>query len=305
MKFSALEIRHLRYFVAVASGGSFRAAAENLHITQPPLTRQVQQLEEIVGAQLLVRQPRGVELTVAGRLLLEDAQNILQLIEQALDRSRIAAQGELGRIDIGVFGSAALDFVPRTIQRFRRLYPKIEVVLHNLDRASQIKALHEKRLTVAFNRYFGDEPGLEWQAIITERLHLAVPETHPYAQRKNVTLADLAGQSLILYPRKPRPGFIDHVTRMFHDMDKPPVQEQEVDDVVTAVALVAAGVGLSLVVDSACNLKLPGVVYVPFRKLDNATFDLCMIHRSDDTSLLLKNFIQVACAQRDLAAESV
>ena len=298
-KFAAVEMRHLRYFVSVAQEGSFRAAADRLHITQPPLTRQVQQLEDILGTELFVRQPRGVALTTAGRMLLEDAQNILSLTEQALDRSRIAGRGELGRIDIGVFGSAGLNFVPRIIQDYRCLYPQVEVVLHNLDRSSQIKALHERRLTLAFNRYFEDEIGLEWEVLLTERMHVAVPMSHPLAKHRELALADLTEQPLILYPRKPRPGFIDHVMRLFHAQNLQPHLEQEVDDVVTAVALVAAGVGLSLVVDSSCNLKLPGVVYVPLHRLDKAIVNLCMIHRKDDNSPLLQNFVRVARKQKN------
>ncbi|CAM5477227.1 LysR family transcriptional regulator [Eoetvoesiella caeni] len=298
MNLSTIEMRHLRYFVGVAEAGSFRAAAERLHITQPPLTRQVQQLEEMLGTELFVRRSRGVELTAAGRMLLDDARNILILTEQALTRSQLAGRGELGRLDVGVFGSAGLDFVPRIIQDFRRLYPQVEVVLHSLDRDEQIKALSQRRLTVGFNRFFGDEIGLEWEVILTESMHVAVPALHPYAELKELAFSALEGQPLILYPRKPRPGFIDHLMRMFHTQNILPKVEQEVDDVVTAVALVAAGVGLCLVVDSACNLSLPGVVYVPLRKQDKATFNLCLIRRSDDHSPLLEAFIKVARVQR-------
>ncbi len=294
MKLNAIEMRHLRYFVGVAEAGSFRAAAERLHITQPPLTRQVQQLEEMLGTDLFMRRSRGVELTVAGQMLLDDARNILALTEQALTRSRLAGKGELGRLDVGVFGSAALGVVPRIIQNFRRLYPQVEVVLHNMDREEQIKALSQRRLTVGFNRFFGDETGLEWEVILTESMHVAVPASHPYAELKEVAFTALHDQPLILYPRKPRPGFIDHLTRMFHTQSILPRIVQEVDDVVTSVALVAAGAGLCLVVDSACNLQLPGVVYVPLRQQDKTSFNLCLIRRSDDRTALLEAFINVA-----------
>lgn len=305
MNLGAIEIRHLRYFVAVAENHSFRAAAERLHVSQPPLTRQIQQLEELLGTQLFLRQPRGIELTAAGAIFFEDARNILTLAEQALDRIRLAGQGELGRLDVGVFGSAALDMVPRIIQSFRKLHPQVQIVLHNLDRGGQIKALNERRLTVGFNRFFGEEAGLEWEVVLTERLHLAVHSAHPFAQRESVAFSEIQGQPLILYPRTPRAGFIDHLMRMFHERKLVPTVVQEVDDVVTAVALVAAGVGLSLVVDSACNLSLPGVVYVPLREKDRATFNLCMIHRSDDDSPLLNAFLAVARSQRSSQKEGL
>lgn len=304
MNLSAIEIRHLRYFVAVAENRSFRAAADRLHISQPPLTRQIQQLEDLLGTLLFERQPRGVELTPAGKLFFDDARNILTLTEQSLDRIRLASQGELGRLDIGVFGSAALDVVPRIIQSFRKRHPQVQIVLHNLDRSEQIKALHERRLVVGFNRFFSDEMGLQWEALLTERLHLAVPEGHAFARRSSVAFSEIENQPLILYPRVPRSGFIDHVMRMFHVRHLTAKVVQEVDDVVTAVALVAAGVGLSLVVDSACNLRLPGVVYVPLDEADRATFDLCMAHRSDDDSPLLRAFLAVARSREAIGRDT-
>lgn len=298
MNLSGIEIRHLRYFVAIAESRSFRAASERLHISQPPLTRQIQQLEELLDTQLFTRLPRGIDLTAAGQIFYEDARNILTLTEQALDRIRLAGRGELGRLDVGVFGSAALDVVPRIIQSFRKQYPQVQIALHNLDREGQIKALRERRLTVGFNRFFTEEIGLSWESILTERLHVAAPSAHPFATRDSVAFSEIQGQPLVLYPRAPRGGFIDHLLRMFHQRNLVPNIVQEVDDVVTAVALVAAGVGISLVVDSACNLNLPGVVYVPLQEKDRASFSLSMIHREDDASPLLKVFLAVARKQK-------
>ncbi|GAC1619961.1 MAG: LysR family transcriptional regulator [Nevskia sp.] len=293
MKLGPIEFRHLRYFTAVVESKSFRAAAQHLHVSQPPLTRQIQQLEELLGVQLLVRQARGVELTAAGAVFYEEARNLLLLAEQAVDRTQTAAQGRLGRLDVGTFGSAVLDVIPRLIHDFLELYPKVDVVLHSLDRAGQIKALRERRITVAFNRFFETEPGLHWEAVLTERVHVAVHARHPLARRDSLGLIELANEPLIMYPRAPRPGFIDHVLRLFHAVGTVPRAAQEVDDVVSAVALVSGGVGLTLVVDSACNLRLPNVVYVPLREADRATFELCMIHRADDDSALLQAFIGV------------
>ncbi len=294
MKLGPIEFRHLRYFTAVVESKSFRAAAQHLHVSQPPLTRQIQQLEELLGVKLLERQPRGVELTAAGAVFYEDARNLLLLAEQAVDRTQMAAQGRLGRLDVGTFGSAVLDVIPRIIHDFLALYPKVDVVLHNLDRAGQIKALRERRITVAFNRFFDKDPELSWEVVLTEHMDVAVNARHVLAARATLMLKDIADEPLIFYPRTPRPGFIDHVMRMFHARGVTPKVTQEVDDVVAAVALVSGGVGLSLVVDSACNLRLPGVVYVPLSKADRATFDLCLIHRRDDDSALLQAFISVA-----------
>jgi len=292
MKLGAIEFRHLRYFTAVVESKSFRAAAQRLHVSQPPLTRQVQQLEELLGVALLERQPRGVELTAAGAVFYEEARNLLTLVEQAVDRTQMAAHGHLGRLDVGVFGSAVFDAIPRVIQAFRLAHPKVDIVLHNLDRAGQIRALRERRLTVGFNRFFVEEADLVWDVVLAEQLNVAVHHGHPLATRKRLGLADLEGEPLILYPRAPRPGFIEQALGLFHRRGLTPNIVQEVDDVVTAIALVSSGFGLTLASDSALNLRLPGVVYVPL-EANEAQIDLCMIRRADDDSALLRAFIDV------------
>lgn len=295
---AAIEFRHLRYFVAVVEQRSFRGAALRLHVSQPPLTRQVQQLEEALGVALLLRRPRGVEPTDAGRVFYQEACNILMLTEQAASRAQLAGQGQLGRLDVGIFGSAVFGAIPRIIQTFRDRFPNVEVVLHNLDRAGQVRALRERRLTVGFNRFFANEPDLSWEVVQTERLNVALHHAHPLAAETSLALAQIGGQPLVLYPRTPRPSFIEQVLRLFQKTGIRPQSIQEVDDVVTAVALVAGGFGVSLVTDSACNLRLPGIVYVPLRDEVRATFDLCMVRRADDDSPLLLEFMAVARALR-------
>jgi DNA-binding transcriptional LysR family regulator len=294
MSLSTVEFRHLRYFVAVVEQRSFRGAALHLHVSQPPLTRQIHQLEEALGVTLLLRKPRGVEPTDAGQVFYEEACNLLSLASQAMTRAQLAGQGQLGRLDVGIFGSAVFDAIPRIIQAFRDRHPKVEVVLHNLDRAGQIRALRERRLTVGFNRFFDDEPDLRWEVIQTEHLNAALHHAHPLASQPTLALTQLGDQPLILYPRSPRPGFIEQMLRLFHQRGISPQTVHEVDDVVTAVALVSSGFGLSLVTDSACNLRLPGIVYRPLRAEDRASFDLCMIHRADDESALLQAFLGTA-----------
>lgn len=298
MSLASLELRHLRYFVAVVEQRSFRGAALRLHVSQPPLTRQVQQLEDALGVQLLVRKARGVEPTDAGQAFFEEARNILMLTEQAARHARLAGEGQLGRLDVGVFGSAVFDTIPRIIQRFRQQYPRVEVALHNLDRAGQVRALRERRITVGFNRFFDDEPDLRWEVIQTERLYVALHHGHALAGQASVALTDLSGEMLVLYPRSPRPSFIEQVLRLFNRRGVVPRQLNEVDDVVTAVALVASGFGVAPVPESACNLRLPGVAYVPLREEDRASMDLCVIHRRDDTSALLGAFLGMVRTMR-------
>jgi DNA-binding transcriptional LysR family regulator len=298
MSITGIEIRHLRYFVAVVEQRTFRAAALRLHVSQPPLTRQIQQLEDELGVKLLERSARGAEPTAAGKVFYQEARNLLTLAEQAAERTRLAGDGRLGRLDIGVFGSAVLGPIPRIVQRFRQTHPQVELVLHSLDRIGQIKALRERRLTVGFNRFFTEEPDLSWEVIQTERMVVVLPEAHPLAKRAVLSLAEISSEPLILYPRTPRPGFIDQMMRLFHQRHLTAHVSQEVDDLVTAMGLVASGFGLSLLTDSGRKLHVPGTIQVPLRKADAATVDLCVIWRRGDDSPLLAEFLQEARALR-------
>ena len=294
MATSFMDFRRLSCFVAVVEQRSFRAAALKLHISQPPLTRHVQMLEESLGVQLLVRSAAGVEPTAAGQLFFEEARNLLALAQQAGERVKLAGQGRIGRLDVGVFGSAVLGAIPKIVREFRERLPNVEVVLHSLDRAAQLKALRERRIDVGFNRFFEDEPDLVWEVIQTEPMSVVVPESHPLARRASLTLAELAREPLVLYPRAPRPGFIDHLMRLFHDRGLTPQRVQEVDDVLTAAALVASNLGLSLVTESGRSLSIPGIVHVPLAEADQATVALCIIQRRHEEAAIPRAFVEVA-----------
>ena len=165
-----MELRHLRYFCAVAKELNIGRAAATLHISQPPLTRQIQQLEDELGAQLFKRSVKGMELTDAGRTLYADAKNILALAELATERTRRAAQGLIGRLDVGIFGSGVFDVVPRVLLRFRQAFPDVKVVLHTLDKAEQFEALRERRITIGFDRVVPKFPGIGSRVVMWEKL---------------------------------------------------------------------------------------------------------------------------------------
>lgn len=287
-----IDLRHLRYLEAIVRNGSFRAAAEELNISQPPLTRQIQHLEAIIGAPLLLRRSSGIEPTPAGAALCVEARNILNLLENACTNAHLIGSGQRGRLDVGVFGSAVLDIVPRVVVAFRGRFPEVEVILHNMDRPMQVQALQDRRIMIGFNRFFQDHPDLVWEPVVHEPMLLIAPPDHPLAGRPSVRLADLAGEPLILYPRTNVPGgFANYLFRQFHKAGIEPNVVQTVDDVVTAVAFVSSGLGLSLGVDSARNLQLPGVTYVPLEDSGEAEFDLCMIYRASEESPLLAQFL--------------
>ena len=293
MRAHAIEMRLLRAFVSVAEQKSFRGAALKMHVSQPPLTRHIQQLEEALGTTLFLRNARGVELTDAGALYYEDAKHLLALNGEAAERALLAGQGRVGRIDIGVYGSAMFDIIPKIIREFRSRHPRVEVAMHNMGRDSQTKALRDRRISVAFNRLFADEADLRQEVVLTERLHFALPSQHPLAARAELGLKDVVDQTLIVYPHISRPSFVDYVLRLFHQLGIRPGTIQEVDDLSTALSTVASGFGVTLATDSACNLRLPGIHYIPIRKSDKAVLDLTIAYRAGDSSTLLATFLEV------------
>ncbi|HJW04753.1 MAG TPA: LysR substrate-binding domain-containing protein [Azospira sp.] len=288
-----MDLRHLKYFIAVAEELNIGRAALRLHISQPPLTRQIQQLEEELGVQLLIRTPRGVELTQAGEMFLEEARNVRSIVEQAIERTRRAGQGKLGRLDIGIFGTGILGAIPQLLHLFRYTHPDVRVVLHTMSKDEQIEALRQKRITIGFNRMIAPLPDMTNELILREPLYLAVNETHPLSQQQSVSIKELEKYPLVLFPTGARPNFVDRVIELCRNMGFTPDISQIVGDAVTGVALVAGGFGISVVPQSAITLKLPGVVYRPFHDSLSATVDLSCIYRTEDQSAILQAFLAV------------
>jgi len=287
-----MEFRQLKYFIAVAEELNIGRAATRLHISQPPLTRQIQQLEEEFGTQLFLRTARGVELTQAGEMLLRDARNIRDLMQQAIERVREAGQGKRGKMDIGIFGSGILDVIPKVLHAFRATHPDVQIALHQMSKKEQIEALRQHRIMAGFNRMLGPLPDISSEPVMLESIMVAVNEKHPLAAKAAILLKELAGQPLILFPSGARPSFIDKVWALCADEGFEPNVAQEVGDAPTSVALVAAGFGLSLVPEAATSLSVPGVVYRRLANAPDAVVDLSCIYRTDETSPILQAFLQ-------------
>ncbi|MEJ6655704.1 MAG: LysR substrate-binding domain-containing protein [Pseudomonas sp.] len=287
-----MELRLLRSFIIVAEERHLGRAATRLHISQPPLTRQMQQLEEELETRLFIRTPRGMELTPAGELLQEEARNILSVVEQAAERTQRAGQGKLGRLDIGIFGSGILDTIPALLLKFRSAFPDVKVLLHNMSKDAQIAALRQHRIDIGFNRFIEHSEDIANIVVITERTLIAINENHPLAQQESVTISVFRDNTVIVFPTGPRPSFIDKVMSMCHQRGFTPSIAQEVGNTLTGVALVASNFGVCAVPESATKLALPGVVYRPL--MDPPTdsgVDLNCIYRIDDQSPLLKSFL--------------
>jgi DNA-binding transcriptional LysR family regulator len=288
-----MELRVMRYFQAVAEERHFGRAAERLHMAQPPLSRQIKALEEELGATLFVRTAKGVDLTEAGQALLDEVGNILGLAQRAKERAQLAGQGRVGRLDVGLFGSSVLDTIPRILSQFHAEYPDVRIVLHNLTKAEQFQALHERRIAIGFNRLVPAEPGIRVERVLREALVVALHESHPLARRRRIRLAELDAVPLVTYPNLPLRGLAQEIADAFNREGLRFNPVQEVEDVLTAVALVAGNFGVAITTQPATNLRLPGVAFRPLQCAHLDSIELSCLYRQDDSSPTLAAFLQV------------
>lgn len=288
-----MDVRQMRYFLAVAEELNFGRAAERLHMAQPPLTRQIRALEEQIGTRLFERGNRGTELTEAGKRLMQDVPNILALTHLAEEQARLAGAGLLGRLDVGIFGAAILNVIPRLLARFHTARPEVQIGLHNMTKSEQIVALRERRITVAFNRLIPEEEDLIVEPVLREPYLVALYEGHALCSRAAISIADLDNEAMILYPNLPLHGLAQEVAEAFRLAGGGLRVEQEVEDVVTCIALVASRFGLAITTESAANLRLPGVVYKPLRDPRLRDIELSCVYRRGDTAPVLQGFLGI------------
>lgn len=297
-----MELKQMRYFLALAQERNFSRAAERLHMAQPPLTRQIRQLEEALGTPLFVRTAKGVDLTEAGQSLLEEVPNVLALAARAEERTRLNGQGMLGRLDVGSFGSGMLKMVPSVLAEFHSLRPDVEISLHHLNKGDQIKALRERRIGVGFACLIPRESDLKIETMLREQIIIALHEDHPLCAKAEITVRDLDNQPMILYPNSELSGLAHSVIAAFRRGRVRLRIEQMVDDSVTSIALVSSGYGLCITTDSASNLRMPGVAYRPFRSPHLRDLELSCFYRRGDPSAVLEEFLNVV---RRFAAKNV
>jgi len=286
-----MELRHLRYFIAVAEELHFGRAAERLCIAQPPLSQQIQQLERELGFRLFHRTQRHVELTAAGQLMLEEAREVLAGLERAAAAGRRVARGEVGWIGIGFVGTATYEFLPAALSAFRALHPEVELVLRELVSAKQVQALRDKRIHIGLARPGVVEKGIVSVPLYQEPLVAALPTRHPLAQREHLTLAALAEEPFILFPRHPKPSYADYLISLCEGVGFSPQVVQEAAEIHTAISLVAAALGVTLVPASVQSAHREGIAYRPF-EVPQPTTELTAIHRAGEISPLVTAFLK-------------
>jgi DNA-binding transcriptional LysR family regulator len=256
-----MELRHLRYFVAVAEEGHFGRAARRLFISQPPLSRQIRDLEEELGVELLERRGPRFRLTDAGQQFLEGARQTLAQAERATGRARQAARGVAGFLSIGYTPTGDLQILPRILKPFHRAYPGVQLELRILPPTPQIEDLRRERIHVGFLRMPVDAPDLRIEHVCREPLLLAIPERHPLARRRRIRLSSLAQEPFLMFPRPLAPSYYDELIGFFRGAGFSPLIAHELESLQTMLALVAAGLGLALLPSSIRDIRRSGVVY--------------------------------------------
>jgi LysR family transcriptional regulator, benzoate and cis,cis-muconate-responsive activator of ben and cat genes len=279
-----LESRQLRYFVTVARERNFTRAAEKLHIAQPPLSRQIQQLEDEFGVALFDRGSRPLVLTDAGRLLFEQATQVLDRMDEMKAMMGRLHEAARVRFSIGFVASTLYGYLPEVIRRYRAARPGVELSLLELTTMEQVAALKEGRIDVGFGRISYNDPNIEDTLLRNERLAAALPLSHPLASRTGqIRLEELAGCALVVYPKAPRPSYADQVLALFRERDIKPVAVHEVRELQTALGLVAADSGVCLVPASVERLRRDNVVYRPLQET-SAVSPVVMKTRKGDRS---------------------
>lgn len=291
-----MELRHLRYFVAVAEELHFRRAAQRLGIAQPPLSQQIRRLEEELGVTLLHRTKRRVALTEAGSIFLDGARQTLEQAAGAARMAQRAKRGEIGRLAVGFAGPG--NWLPRVLRPFRARHPGIELTLHQLTTARQVEALQARRLDVGLLRppLTGGQ-GLSLETVAREAIIAALPRGHRLERRRAVPLKELKDDPFVLFPRPEGPGFYDQLLSLCHSAGFSPQVVQEATDMRTIVNLVAGAIGVSLVPSPSDDLRLAGVVYRPLQGATSWT-ELALAWRHGDDRPALQAFLGVVRATR-------
>jgi DNA-binding transcriptional LysR family regulator len=285
-----MELRHLRYFVAVAETLHFRRAAEKLGIQQPPLSMQIRQLETEIGTTLFRRAQRRIELTDAGRSFLEDARSILASAQAATGRARKAALGEHGRLRVGMINSAPFHpLILRILREYRQRYPGVWMTLDETSTPELAERIRNLSLDLAFVRPLLDEtPGLATEHLFDEPVLLALPKGHPLARRRVVPLAALSLEPFVLFSRPVGSGLYDQIIRACHRAGFSPRVTQEASQLTSIVNLVAAGLGVSLVPASMQKIHSEGIVYRPLMS-DAPLAQMSLIYRRGDSAAPVRN----------------
>jgi DNA-binding transcriptional LysR family regulator len=287
-----MELRHLRYFVAVGEEQHYGRAAQRLRVAQPAVSRQIQDLEEEVDFKLFDRLPRGVKLSPAGKSFLEDVRRILQQVDEATMRAKRVARGQSGTLRVGFIESASWHgVVPESFRQFRERQPDAELQLHPLSSLEQIEAVRSGRLDTGFVFEMPKtDPDLKQMQVDIHHLVLAAPKGHPLTKVKRLRLGDMTNTSFVWFPRRQNPAYYDRMHACFRGGLRAPHIVQEAVDQATLLSLVSCEIGVGFVSDTTRWRCRKTVALLPVTNLD-LPFPSTLVWRKDNVSRLLARFV--------------
>lgn len=286
-----MDTRHLKYFIAVAEELNISRAAVRLNLSQPPLTRHIQALEDELGVLLFKRTTWGVQLTEAGEMLLVRARGIQNHLQLVVEQARSLARGQAEQLDIGAFGAVLLTYIPSILDAYKSKHPAVETAIHNLPKEQMAEALRDGRLLVFFDRVVPDFPDLQKEWVMREPFLVALNQKNPLSAKEAIHFSDLRDQPMISgrFPRnveRPTQALVRHYGFDLHIV-------QRTDNLISSVSMVAGGFGSCFIPQSLQILKLPNVVYRPLVAEIEVGIDLYCIFRPGAQPDLLRDFLDI------------
>jgi DNA-binding transcriptional LysR family regulator len=293
----SIDLKQLKYFLAVAEEKSFSRAAERLHISQPPLSQQIMKLESELGVRLFTRTTRSFELTVAGKALMGEAAELLAKMRMTIDTVRQIDRGEVGRLRVGIVGSAMWGPIPSLLEKFQSQFPRVTWTIHELGPNQQYDALRARQIDVGFWR----EPrlaeddlknaNLRQELCFREDVRVAVNVNHPLAQRGQIELADIANEPLLTLhldsSAEPR-----YLIQCCVEAGFEPTIYQEATEPQTLLAMVGAGLGVAMMPETTSRIGWPGVVFLPI-KTKPPSANLYITYMRQDDAPVVRAFLKI------------
>jgi DNA-binding transcriptional LysR family regulator len=288
-----MELRHLRYFLTVARTLNFTRAAEELHMAQPPLSRQIRELEAELGVTLFDRQGRQVLLSSAGQVFAERARRILADTDSAIVDSQRAARGDIGRVAVGFFEHIAYTLLPPLLREFQHRYPAVSVELRWFSSAEQIGALNRGDVDLAFVRALPSDAELNSVLLLQERFYVAIAKDHPLAAKRQISIKDCKELRVINYRKDVAPDYHATINQLCGAAGFSPSASFEAGQIYASLGLVSAGFGVTLVPASVQRTHMDNVIYRPLRE-EHARSDLYLAWKKPNPPAALDRFVQVA-----------